>query len=99
MTDAEKALWAKLRGHQLHGMGFRRQESIGPYVVDFVCREAKLIVEVDGGQHAESESDAVRDAFLARGGFRVLRFWNNEVLSNLDGVLARIAEALATEST
>lgn len=99
MTEAEKALWSKLRSYQLGGRRFRRQEPIGPYFADFVCREASLIVEVDGGHHADSKSDADRTAFLADGGFRTTRFWNNEVLTNVAGVFQRIEDELAnTES-
>ena len=95
MTDAEKLLWSKLRANQVVGMRFRRQEPIGPYIVDFVCREASLIVEVDGGQHAASETDVARDRFLRNGGFRVVRFWNNDVLANVAGVLQVIAASVA----
>jgi very-short-patch-repair endonuclease len=91
-TDAEKRLWGRLRAGQLNGLVFRRQEPIGSYVVDFVCTCAKLVVEVDGGQHADNANDVERDAFLRDQGFRVLRVWNNDVMSNLDGVLQRIAE-------
>lgn len=94
MTDAERALWWLLREKQVNGRRFRRQVPIDRYIVDFACLEARLIIEVDGGQHADSESDAARDAYLHANGFRVLRFWNNEVLSNREGVLTRIAEAL-----
>jgi very-short-patch-repair endonuclease len=93
MTDAEYALWYYLRGEQL-GVKFRRQQPIGKYIVDFVCMDAKLVIEVDGGQHNESQYDKARDAFLRQEGFRVLRFWNNEVLENIEGVYMRIQEAL-----
>ena len=89
MTDAERKLWSRLRAHQL-GAHFRRQAPLGPYVLDFVCFASRLVIEVDGGQHADSESDQVRDAWLQGQGFRVLRFWNNEVLQNIDGVLETI---------
>jgi len=75
-----------------------RQEPIGPYVVDFVCRERRLIIEVDGGQHSENKQDRVRDQWLAEHNYRVLRFWNNDVMSNIDGVLEVIAVALPVES-
>ncbi|WP_398480833.1 endonuclease domain-containing protein [Tardiphaga sp.] len=94
-TDAETKLWNKLRSRQIDGYKFVRQEPIGPYTVDFVCREQRLIIEVDGGQHAESASDVVRDRWLVDHRYRVLRFWNNDVLSNIDGVLEVIAMALA----
>jgi len=93
-TDAERRLWYRLRSRQVGGAKFIRQERIGPYVVDFVCREQRLIIEVDGGQHATDPRDAVRDAWLADRGYRVLRFWNNDVLSNTEGVLEAIAAAL-----
>jgi very-short-patch-repair endonuclease len=83
---AERKLWRYLRSRALSGFKFVRQEPIGPYFVDFVCREKRLVVEVDGGQHAESERDAVRDRWLADHRYRVLRVWNNEVLSNIEGV-------------
>jgi very-short-patch-repair endonuclease len=93
-TDTERRLWYHLRSRQIEGAKFVRQERIGPYVVDFVCRELRLIVEVDGGQHATDPRDAVRDAWLSNRGYRVLRFWNNDVLSNTEGVLETIAAAL-----
>jgi len=74
-----------------------RQEPIGPYVVDFACRERRLIVEVDGGQHADNQDDVVRDRWLTEHRYRVLRFWNNDVVQNIDGVLETIAAALSTE--
>ena len=87
MTDAERKLWFALRGRRFEAFKFRRQVPIGPYVADLICFEARLVVEVDGGQHAGSGRDATRDRWLAENGFRVTRFWNNEVLSNLEGVL------------
>jgi very-short-patch-repair endonuclease len=93
-TFAEQRLWYRLRSRSLHGMKFVRQEPIGAYIVDFVCREQRLVIEVDGGQHAESERDGIRDQWLRDHGYRVLRFWNNDVLQNTDGVLATIASAL-----
>ena len=95
MTDAEQLLWRHLRAHRLNGQKFRRQQPIGPYVVDFVHLGAKLIVEADGGQHSQSESDVVRDEWLTSQGFKVMRFWNNDVLSNTDAVLTAILDALA----
>jgi very-short-patch-repair endonuclease len=86
-TEAEMALWRRLRSKGMPGLKFRRQQPIGVYIVDFVCLEKKLIIEVDGGQHANSEEDRRRDAWLQGEGYSVLRFWNNEVLGNLDGVM------------
>ena len=94
-TDAETALWYRLRSRRLGGYKFVRQEPIGPYTVDLVCGERRLVIEVDGGQHADSTSDAVRDEWLANRNYRVLRFWNNDVLGNITGVLETIASALA----
>lgn len=96
-TDAELALWQRLRSRAINGWKFVRQEPIGPYTVDFVCRERRLVIEVDGGQHAGSVSDAARDAWLMTRGYRVLRFWNNDVLGNPTGVLETIAAALEEE--
>jgi very-short-patch-repair endonuclease len=93
-TDAERRLWYRLRSRQINGAKFVRQERIGPYTVDFACREQRLIIEVDGGQHATDPRDAVRDNWLRDRGYRVLRFWNNDVLSNTNGVLEAIAAAL-----
>jgi adenine-specific DNA-methyltransferase len=90
-TDAEQRLWAAVRNRQIAGMKFRRQVAIGPHIADFVSFEVRLIVEVDGGQHADSTADAKRTAYLEAHGFRVIRFWNNEVLQNLEGVLQSIA--------
>jgi very-short-patch-repair endonuclease len=91
-TDAEIRLWSRLRRRQLDGFRFRRQQPMGKYIVDFFCPEAKLIIEVDGGQHAD-ESD-VRARWLEGRGYRVVRFWNNDVLANTDGVLHEILRAL-----
>ena len=94
-TEAEKVLWMKLRNKQLGGVRFRRQQPIGPYIVDFTTFERKLVVEIDGGQHNEGEGrDKERTKWLEERGYRILRFWNNEVLANLEGVLERIKEAL-----
>ena len=90
-TDAEAKLWQSLRARQLCGLKFVRQQPIGRYICDFVCREKLVVIEVDGGQHADSKQDEVRDRYLREQGYRVLRFWNNDVLSNLDGVLEVIA--------
>jgi very-short-patch-repair endonuclease len=94
MTDAERVLWRLLRDRRLAGWRFRRQEPIDHYVVDFMCFEARLIIEADGGQHFESQTDKTRDAYLQSKGFRVVRFWNNDVLSNREGVQRIILEAL-----
>ncbi len=92
-TEAEAKLWSILRGQRLGGLKFKRQEQLGDYIVDFVCFGARLIVEADGSQHSESELDAVRDAWLTAQGFRILRFWNNDILGNPEGVARMIAEA------
>jgi primosomal protein N' (replication factor Y) len=94
MTDAERRLWSRLRDHRLEGWSFRRQHPIPPYVVDFACADARLIIEVDGGQHAGSRGDARRDQVLNGLGWRVLRFWNNDVLVNTEAVLATVLAAL-----
>ncbi len=94
-TEVERRLWARLRNRQLGGAKFRRQHPLGDYVVDFVCRESCLVVELDGGQHGEDtqrRADARRTEYLESLGYRVLRFWNNEVIENIEGVLQRIAE-------
>ena len=92
-TQAEQKLWHRLRSRQLAGAKFRRQATIGPYVVDFLCIEAGLVIEADGGQHATAD-DAPRTACLEARGLRVMRFWNNDIVENIDGVLATIAVAL-----
>jgi very-short-patch-repair endonuclease len=92
-SDAEKYLWRKLRGNNL-GVKFLRQAVIGRYIVDFACFEKKVVVEVDGGQHCQSQQDMARDAWLSSQGFKVLRFWNNDVLGNRDGVLEEIEKYL-----
>ena len=98
-TDAERKLWFHLRHRlQLADTHFRRQVQIGPYIVDFACHHSKLIIEVDGGQHATDTRDAARDRWLAEHRYRVLRFWNNDVLRNTDGVLETIAQILDGES-
>jgi very-short-patch-repair endonuclease len=87
-TEAETLLWRHLRGKQTNGLKFRRQEPIGQYIVDFVCFERKLIIELDGGQHAlQQDQDQKRESWFREQGFRTLRFWNNEVLGNIEGVL------------
>nr|GGH97631.1 hypothetical protein GCM10011355_19320 [Aquisalinus luteolus] len=96
-TEAERRVWNALRNRQIDGHKFRRQHAIGPYIVDFVCLDRKLIIELDGGQHGEPQArayDARRTEFLEQEGFDVIRFWNIDVFETLDGVLERIAEAL-----
>ena len=100
-TDAERKLWSRLRDRHYFNVKFRRQAPIGPYIVDFYCHEAKLVVEVDGGGHGRCEGideDYRRTEWFNQSGLRVLRFWNTEVHQNLDGVLSRISEAVASPS-
>jgi len=88
LTDAEQFIWRRHRHRQIEDHKFRRQRPVGPYIVDFVCLEVKLIIEVDGGQHSDNKTyDTVRDQWLEEKGYRVLRFWNNEVWSNIAGVM------------
>ena len=95
MTNAERILWQRLRNRQLGGFKFRRQKPMGPYIVDFVCLEKKIIVEVDGGQHAQQISaDTAREDSLRKMGYKILRFWNHDVLSDTNAVLERILEDL-----
>ncbi|MGM4896746.1 endonuclease domain-containing protein [Tardiphaga sp. 839_C3_N1_4] len=96
-TDAETRLWHRIRNRQVGGFKFVRQEAIGPYIGDFVCREQRLVIEVDGGQHLESKRDEIRDAYLRAEGYGVVRFWNNDVLSNIDGVLMLLDQALRAD--
>lgn len=94
-TEAERFLWRRLRGRQVHGFKFRRQFPIGEFVLDFVCLERKLAVELDGGQHAfQVEYDADRSTWLQEQGFQVLRFWNSQVFRETDAVLRDIATAV-----
>ena len=97
-TEAEDRLWHELRGRRLDNIKFRRQVPMGRYVADFVCAEARLIVEIDGSQHAESRHDQERDAELKARGFRVLRFWNDDVLKELDAVCDTIIAYVRDES-
>jgi len=92
-TKAENMLWQALRNRQLVGLKFKRQAPLGGFILDFVCFEARLIVEVDGGQHSESKRDVERDGYFEREGFRTLRFWNDEVERNLDAVCLAILRA------
>jgi len=99
MTDAEHRIWLFLRARQIEGFRFRRQAPIGPYIADFVCHEARLIIEIDGGQHdTDSLREAERARFLEGQGYQMLRFWNNEVLANPEGVVTVIADVLAAAS-
>jgi very-short-patch-repair endonuclease len=96
-TDAEIKLWYRLRDRQLEGEKFRRQHRIGEYIVDFVCLEHKLIIKIDGGQHNDmpvKEEDEQRTRWLETAGYRVLRYWNNDILENTEGVLENIREML-----
>ena len=89
-TDTEKYLWKYLRGRKLEGFKFRRQHPIGKYIVDFINLERKIIIEVDGGQYLENNKDELRDKWLDEKGYEVLRFWDNEVLTNIEGVMESI---------
>ena len=94
-TDAERMLWKYLRARRMAGYKFQRQVVIEPYIVDFVCLEARLIVEADGGQHLEqAEGDLKRSAFLESLGYKVIRFWNHEILGDIHNVLERIHDSL-----
>ncbi|MFC5697864.1 endonuclease domain-containing protein [Pseudomonas sp. GCM10022186] len=96
MTEAERHLWYYLRGHRFLGLKFKRQKPMGRYIVDFICLERRLVIELDGGQHQEqAERDAERDRWLAEQGFQVLRFWNHEVLGETESVLEVIRRAVA----
>lgn len=90
-TDAEKLLWSRLRNRQVEDAKFVRQFPIAPYITDFACRTCKLAIELDGGQHADNGEDDERTMVIEAHGFRVIRFWNNDVLGNIEGVLATIA--------
>jgi very-short-patch-repair endonuclease len=93
-TEAEKKLWQHLRQPPFKEHHFRRQATIGPYFADFATHHAKIVIEVDGGQHSGSASDEVRTQYLEANGYRVLRFWNNDVLANRSGVLSAIDAAI-----
>jgi very-short-patch-repair endonuclease len=100
MTDAERALWRYLRLRQLNGHKFRRQVTIGPYIADFACLKAMLVIEVDGGQHADARAyDSQRDDFMRGQGYRILRFWNNEVLGNMDGLWDTIVAEISIHAS
>lgn len=94
-TEAEYALWQLLRARRLGGMKFKRQEPLGSYICDFVCHERKLIVEADGSQHASSARDDERDRYFEMKGYRTLRFWNEDIQENIDGVAEQIIQAAA----
>src|SRR5436305_6655133 len=97
-TDAERRLWSALRDRRLSGYRFRRQFPIGRYIADFACTRHRLIVEADGGQHDESETDRRRTVWLEARGWRVLRFWNNDVLTNTEGVVETILRELREDT-
>jgi len=94
LTEAERKLWRHLRAKQIKGVKFRRQQLIGNYIADFYCAEKKLVIELDGGQHAESKKDKGRDTFIENKGIRVARIWNSEVMTNIEGVMEYIKESL-----
>jgi len=98
-TEAERSMWRLLRDRRLAGVKFRRQMPIGPFIADFAAIEHHLVVELDGGQHADSKTDVRRDRFLKANGWNVLRVWNNEVMTNCDGVLEAIQSALTLTPT
>ncbi|HVH78654.1 MAG TPA: endonuclease domain-containing protein [Stellaceae bacterium] len=97
-TDAERRLWSALRNHHLSGYRFRRQYPIGPFFVDFACTKERVIVEADGGQHSDSKTDPGRTAWLESRGWRILRFWNNEILRNPEGVIDVILRELRSDN-
>jgi very-short-patch-repair endonuclease len=95
MTEAEKVMWSKLRDRRLDGVKFKRQKPIAGYIVDFVALDLKLVVEIDGGQHAErAMQDAARTKVLEESGYHVVRFWNHDVLGNIEGVLEALIQEL-----
>jgi primosomal protein N' (replication factor Y) len=95
MTDAEQKLWRHIRRRQVDDCRFRRQHPVGPHIVDFICLEIGLVIELDGGQHDDPDADTVRSRFLAKHRYTTLRFWNNDVLANTDAVLPAIYNAVA----
>lgn len=94
-TDAEQVMWHHLKARRFMNLKFRRQHPVGPFIADFACLEARLIVEIDGGQHSENARDASRNAYMNKEGFEVVRFWNNDVLQNIDGVLSALSLTLS----
>ncbi len=94
MSEAERKLWRHLRNRQFQGLKFVRQLPVGRFIADFACREADLIIEVDGGQHADSAADAIRTKALSEHGYAVVRFWNHDVLNNIEGVMTVLAAHL-----
>ncbi|MFH1902940.1 MAG: DUF559 domain-containing protein [Candidatus Omnitrophota bacterium] len=94
-TEAEKRLWQHLKYKQMDGLKFRRQQPVGNYIVDFINFEKMVVIEVDGGQHADNQHDTERDKWLHQNGFIVLRFWNNDVLENTEGVVEIIKQILS----
>ncbi|MBA3670361.1 MAG: endonuclease domain-containing protein, partial [Sphingomonas sp.] len=92
-TDAERKLWRTVSRSQL-GHKFSRQMPVGPFIIDFMCRQKRLVIELDGGQHADSPKDEARTRFIEAQGFRVIRFWNNDVMANIEGVIWTVSEAL-----
>jgi len=102
MTGPEMRLWSRLRARQLQGLKFRRQHGIGPYIVDFYCSEQSLVIEVDGDSHADPDQmqkDQLRDRYLQSLGLRVIRYFNDDIMKNLDGVLEDLTGRLSTGST
>jgi very-short-patch-repair endonuclease len=96
-TDAERRMWSALRDRRLSRYKFRRQHPIGDFIVDFACTEHRIVIELDGGQHSDSTIDARRTTWLEREGWRVVRFWNNEVLTNINGVIETVLRLLRAE--
>ena len=96
-TIQERRLWNLLKNRQFHNLKFKRQQPIGNYIVDFICKEAKIIIEIDGGQHNEPENieyDKTRTEYLNTLGYKVIRFWNNEIYENIEGVVLRLKEEI-----
>lgn len=94
-TEAEKVIWHHLKAKRFLGLKFKRQHPIGPYFPDFVCLEQKLVIEIDGGQHSENTKDVTRTKYLEKEGYTVIRFWNNDVLGNIDGLLSSLSLTLS----
>ena len=98
MTDAERKFWRVVRNRGLEGFKFVRQEPVGPYFADFACRDLHVVVEIDGSQHSESVRDKIRDEYIANAGYRVVRYWNNDVLTNIEGVADDLLRVLSAAS-